>query len=712
MKRIFVYLFAIMLIGSAKHSFADETLLKLSNTEKKLSIANPGTFTSIFVSDNAIFYIKYDTKLTVYDINTSQSILELKFSPQNNNNTRFAYLNDIDSTLYFAAGDSVNLYMLKVNLNDQSKFDTLVLGPKYQTMLYYLDYDRNTIYTYQTGFSINEIDLATFSIESAKPALDFVQVNNFAVDDNFNILHLETFDKYLALDFSTLEEYYTLEHPINSYTRLSVSPNGETVALIFNRELGYKESTSTLISIPKKQVLRILPDFRVGASAKFLNDNEIIFNIRDYYTTVYRISDSSFIFTDSYATLIQSIRHNEEMALLSWKYPTTLSIINPYTNSVIKNFYNQYSPLVIIGDTLIVRNSGILEYWNIKTQTRLLDTLCSFGWVTDNNRSVLTLSDGKYTLNKLSDLSVILSDSLPFRYEDYFSVEAVSYDGTKLIGQLGFKFDSIVEYDIRNAKCLDTFAITNHRSILMSDLLFSNTLQYYIDKDNITTIYKLKTNDTLLSIPDAYQIVFSNDDSMIAVIDTNKYFYQVDIATGAKTLAIQLPLYRTFYSFAPQIMISDNKSYAFIPSKSTIDSTRPNAVWIIDLKTNKIAKTILMDASLKLLSESENIFVYGNSNSTYVYSFDLNSSAIHNYAELPHRISIYPQPASEFVTVKSNNGIIKSIRIFDNNGKIILNSDAIGSEILEISTIKMAKGVYHFNLETESSTESGNFVIN
>ena len=712
MKTLFSLLIGLMVLFSSHNLFADKNLLELPSSPEYLTVSNPSIYNFISVSDNPQFYINFANSLNLYDIQTCKRLLTLTTGKENYTCNRFAYINDKDSTLYYSTADSENIFLVRVNLNTPTVFDTLTIGTKFQLVLFYHGYDRNTLYTYQNGNSINEIDLVDFKIKSSRPALDFVQVNSFAVDSTLKILHLETYQKYLALDFNTLEDYYSYEHQPDSYTRVSVSPNGETAVLILNQQQGFGEAIITLINVPEKKVLRVVDNFRQSTSARFLNDDEIIFNVKSNCSCVYRIADSSIIFKDSFATLIQAIKYNGEMAILSWKNPAYLSIINPYTNSVIKNFYNVYSPLAIIGDTLITRNSGSLEYWNFRTQTKVLDTLCRIGWITENKRSALTFSDGNYSLNELSDLSAKYTNSLPFAYEDYFSVEAVSYDGTKLIGQLGFKFDSIVEYDIRNAKCLDTFAITNHSSILMSDLLFSNTLQYYIDKDNITTIYKLKTNDTLLSIPDAYQITFSNDDSMIAVIDTNKFFYQVDIATGAKTPAIKIPIYRAFYSFPPPIFINHDKQYALFSAKSTIDESSPNAIWIIDLKNNKISRTILMNATLKCISDTENIFVYGSEYSNYVYSYDINPSAVID-SEVPlHSISIYPQPASDFVSIKSNNGIIKSIKIFDNNGKIILMSDSIGSELLEISTINMAKGVYHFSLETENSTKSGNFVIN
>ena len=120
-------------------------------------------------------------------------------SKENYTCNRFAYINDKDSTLYYSTADSENIYLVRVNLNTPTVFDTLRIGTKFQLVLFYHGYDHNTLYTYQNGNSINEIDLVDFKIKSSKPALDFVQVNSFAVDSTLKILHLETYQKYFRI---------------------------------------------------------------------------------------------------------------------------------------------------------------------------------------------------------------------------------------------------------------------------------------------------------------------------------------------------------------------------------------------------------------------------------------------------------------------------------------------------------------------------------
>ena len=84
---------------------------------------------------------------------------------------------------------------------------------------------------------------------------------------------------------------------------------------------------------------------------------------------------------------------------------------------------------------------------------------------------------------------------------------------------------------------------------------------------------------------------------------------------------------------------------------------------------------------------------------TSTFGIDLNG---------PDRINIYPNPATENVYI--SNLIEKStVKIYDINGRLVLESNISDKEYLNVSTL--SKGMYQINFETKDWSETRKLII-
>ena len=67
-------------------------------------------------------------------------------------------------------------------------------------------------------------------------------------------------------------------------------------------------------------------------------------------------------------------------------------------------------------------------------------------------------------------------------------------------------------------------------------------------------------------------------------------------------------------------------------------------------------------------------------------------------------IEIYPNPFSDYIKVNSSQNI-KSIKIYDNSGKLVKNSNHSGKSV-EVNVSELPKGIYFISLETNLGTET------
>lgn len=84
----------------------------------------------------------------------------------------------------------------------------------------------------------------------------------------------------------------------------------------------------------------------------------------------------------------------------------------------------------------------------------------------------------------------------------------------------------------------------------------------------------------------------------------------------------------------------------------------------------------------------------------YLHPFYINQTvtAIKDQSVEKNSISIFPVPASEFITVKFNDGSKNTISIVDVRGQLIINKEINGSDVIDIK--KLEPGIYFIISQT------------
>lgn len=86
------------------------------------------------------------------------------------------------------------------------------------------------------------------------------------------------------------------------------------------------------------------------------------------------------------------------------------------------------------------------------------------------------------------------------------------------------------------------------------------------------------------------------------------------------------------------------------------------------------------------------------STSNAILSGDVQDTTLHtDDALLSANVSLYPNPANDFVTLKDENNYIKSVQIFELNGKEVMK---INDNLQEINISKCQSGIYIVKLES------------
>lgn len=68
------------------------------------------------------------------------------------------------------------------------------------------------------------------------------------------------------------------------------------------------------------------------------------------------------------------------------------------------------------------------------------------------------------------------------------------------------------------------------------------------------------------------------------------------------------------------------------------------------------------------------------------------------------QISVYPNPASNFTTLKTINGVINNVLVMDMSGKVIMNTTNLNSAIVTLDLPKLNAGMYLIQVTTDFGT--------
>ena len=714
--RNFTFILICIFYASIPSIFATESIFELNSSPKYLSISKSCVF-----SDKALFMVNNNfSKIDLYDVKTVELI---KTFDQKNPNiiynaTSFTYINEADTSVYYSSGDTTTIKLIKYSPATANHYDTLDLGPNnINKIMYYLSYDRKTLYAYQNMADFQSIDLKTMKVNFKKPVYDDFKVLDFAVDENFNLLHIAGTVEYQALKISNYEEYKSVTQYSASAGIVRVSPDGKTAIYLTEENQGYGPAYPTLIDIPTKTASKPLPAFQNKTNCFFVDNNYVAFESSVIGLQTYSIADNKFLNSYTKPTIACPFNYEGKAAMLVANPTSQLSVYDVANNTILKNYFNQYNPVTIFGDTLVVKNSGIIEYWNYKTNTKLFDTLISFGRISNTYRKSVTFPDDKIVYRNLNTLAIEDTITLPFT-SDYVSIAAMNLKCDRFLVQLGLSKDSIVEYDAVNDRIIDTFSI--NFNLYYGNGVIANSLKYCHEYSNYSkVIYKTKSNDTLVNLINSYKFTFSNDGEFGLVLDTNLNIYRLNLNNMETTTPVKLPLdnkYSWSVAYSTTQMMSNDNKYAFVFGKCLIDTTSTNVMWVVDMEKANIVKTVVFDTiqyiGFNQISDDAKCFLMTSQFSISLFSAGNDNNGIDDMPnELNSTIQVYPQPANNFVAFESKAGIINSIQIYDNTGKIIFNSNSIGSSILELSTQSLSSGIYHYCIQTDANTESGNFII-
>jgi hypothetical protein len=85
----------------------------------------------------------------------------------------------------------------------------------------------------------------------------------------------------------------------------------------------------------------------------------------------------------------------------------------------------------------------------------------------------------------------------------------------------------------------------------------------------------------------------------------------------------------------------------------------------------------------------------------YLYNYDtLTYTGIPSYAFHADNLRIYPNPASDLITIAAKNTIINNIDVVDNAGKVVLKKSHLNMKEVNLNLTPLKSGVYHVRLTT------------
>ena len=74
------------------------------------------------------------------------------------------------------------------------------------------------------------------------------------------------------------------------------------------------------------------------------------------------------------------------------------------------------------------------------------------------------------------------------------------------------------------------------------------------------------------------------------------------------------------------------------------------------------------------------------------------------------QISLYPNPATSQIILETNGNVIKSITLFDLNGRLITQKDYAASSAYGLDVSRLSEGVYYLSIQTEGSVVVKRFI--
>ena len=112
---------------------------------------------------------------------------------------------------------------------------------------------------------------------------------------------------------------------------------------------------------------------------------------------------------------------------------------------------------------------------------------------------------------------------------------------------------------------------------------------------------------------------------------------------------------------------------------------------------------------------SINVFAWNSTGNSPLAYFDdlcfeqLTYVGIGENIEVNSNISVYPNPANDFVNIESSANI-NEVKIFNNLGQIVY-SQKIDNNFVRINTEKFITGIYHIQINSQDGIKTQKLVI-
>jgi hypothetical protein len=96
----------------------------------------------------------------------------------------------------------------------------------------------------------------------------------------------------------------------------------------------------------------------------------------------------------------------------------------------------------------------------------------------------------------------------------------------------------------------------------------------------------------------------------------------------------------------------------------------------------------------------------------YIYDYDtLNYTGVSNQSLAATDLRLYPNPASDLVTVISNNAIISNVDVIDNTGKVVLSKSHLNKEKVNLDLTILKSGIYYVRLATSKGMLTERLIV-
>ncbi|MGO3183916.1 MAG: T9SS type A sorting domain-containing protein [Aequorivita sp.] len=96
----------------------------------------------------------------------------------------------------------------------------------------------------------------------------------------------------------------------------------------------------------------------------------------------------------------------------------------------------------------------------------------------------------------------------------------------------------------------------------------------------------------------------------------------------------------------------------------------------------------------------------------YIYTYDLiGTMGVQSPGFLADNMLIYPNPASDLITISGNNTIINNINVLDTTGKLVLKETNLNRKETNLDVSQLQSGVYYIRLLTPKGIATKKLVV-